>query len=176
MVLRQERKGMEKKFFELCTQVVKDENLELYDLEYLPGSHELRLYIQNPETGTAVLEDCIRVDRAMTPHIDDSDWMPEELTLEVSSPGLYRQLNTLMHFETVVGEKIKLIAMKKLEVLFSGTDDVELPRKVKSGKTLIAKLLKVTPEELELELDEKKLNMKFDWIKKANLETELDNF
>ncbi len=173
MVLRQERKGMEKRFFELCTQVVKDENLDLYDLDYIPGSHALRVFIVDPSTGTAVLEDCIKVDRAMTPYIDEADWMPEELTLEVSSPGLYRQLREVSHFETAIGQKVKLVMTKKFGEFFP---DLDLPKKIGKEKTVILELLEVDQDGITVECEDNKLNLKYDWIKKANLETELDNF
>jgi len=173
MVLRQERKGMEKRFFELCSKVVKDEKLDLYDLDYIPGSHQLRVYVVDPETGTAVLDDCIKVDRAMTPYIDESDWMPEELVLEVSSPGLYRQLREVSHFETAVGQKIKLTMSKKFGEYFP---DLKLPKKVAKDKTVILSLVEVNEEGISVEYEDNKMNIKYDWIKKANLETELDNF
>lgn len=173
MVLRQERKGMEKKFFELCSKVVKDENLDLYDLDYIPGSHQLRVFILDPSTGTAVLEDCVKVDRAMTPYIDEADWMPEELVLEVSSPGLYRQLRELSHFETAVGQKVKLVMTKKFGEFFS---DIELPKRISKEKTVVMTLCEAHEDSLTVEFEDIKLNIKYDWIKKANLETELDNF
>jgi ribosome maturation factor RimP len=173
MVLRQERKGMEKKFFELCSKVVKDENLDLYDLDYIPGSHQLRVYIVDPSTGTAVLDDCVKVDRAMTPYIDEADWMPEELVLEVSSPGLYRQLREVEHFKTAVGEKVKLVMTKKFGEFFP---DLDLPKKIAKDKTVVLNLKEATDDEITVEYEDKNLNIKYDWIKKANLETELDKF
>ena len=53
------RIGVEKKFWELCLSVVQEQGLALYDLEFLPGQKLLRLYIMNPETKSAVIEDCI---------------------------------------------------------------------------------------------------------------------
>ncbi|MCO4793441.1 MAG: hypothetical protein KC493_07010 [Bacteriovoracaceae bacterium] len=173
MVLNKERTGVDKKFFELCSRIVHEENLDLYDLEYIHGSHQLRIYIQDPETGTAVLDDCIKIDRAMTPFIDNEEWMPAELTLEVSSPGLYRQIRSLEHFKSAIDQKVKLVLTKKLGDLYP---ELELSKKELSAKSVIVKLLEVTDEEISIEIENKKLTMKYDWIKKANLETELDNY
>lgn len=168
MVLREERSGMDKKFFELCQKVVSAEGLEIYDLDYLPGSHELRLYIQNPETGTAVIEDCIKIDKAMTPFIEEEEWMPSELTLEVSSPGVYRNLTSLEHFKTVEGQNVQLTLKKKLD------DDLEgLPKKLKGQKKIIGTLIEVLEEGIALEIEDLRIDLKYDEIKKANLEVDI---
>jgi len=168
LVLREERSGMDKKFFELCQKVVSAEGLEIYDLDYLPGSHELRLYIQNPETGTAVIEDCIKIDKAMTPFIEEEEWMPSELTLEVSSPGVYRNLTSLEHFKTVEGQNVQLTLKKKLD------DDLEgLPKKLKGQKKIIGTLIEVLEEGIAIEIEDLRIDLKYDEIKKANLEVDI---
>lgn len=167
MVLRNERTGIEKKFYELSLDVVSKLGLELYDLDYIQGSSTLRLFIMNPETQTALIEECAQVDRELSPFIEEEDWVPETLTLEVSSPGLYRNLNQIKHFETAVGEDIQLTLKKKLEV-------DSLPKKVKASKKVVAKLVDVQPEHIEVEID-KDLKLKFNYedIAKANLETQI---
>lgn len=165
MVLREERTGIDKKFFELCSKVVEGEGLKVYDMDYLPGSHELRLYIQDPETGSAVIEDCIKVDKAMTPFIDEEEWMPSELTLEVSSPGVYRNLTSLDHFQSCEGELLQLTTKQKLGDEFS--------KKLKGQKKFLCRLIKANEDGIEVELDEKNVTFKYEEIKKANLEVEL---
>jgi ribosome maturation factor RimP len=157
---------MDKKFFELCSKVVTTEGLQIYDMDYLYGSHELRLYIVDPETGSAVIEDCIKVDKALTPFIDEEEWMPKELTLEVSSPGVYRNMTSVEHFEAVRGELVQLVLKQKLEEKVSEG----LSKKLKGQKKVIAQLVDVTDEGVEIELEDIKINFKYDEIKKANLE------
>ena len=62
MVLKEERQGLEKKFFELSVKVVAEQGLQIYDMDYFPGSGEWRIFIFNEGTDTAVIEDCVRVD------------------------------------------------------------------------------------------------------------------
>jgi ribosome maturation factor RimP len=169
LVLRQERTGVDKQFFELCSKVVEAEGLKVYDMDYLHGSHELRLFIFDPETNSAVLEDCMKVDRALSPFIEEEEWMPAELTLEVSSPGVYRNLTTIEHFKNVEGEPVQLLLKKKLdEELLEG-----LSRKLKGQKKFVVQLVEVTDDSLNIELENKNINIKFDEIKKANLEIEI---
>ena len=98
--------AMEQKFHRLCRQVVEDCALELYHLEYRAAPSLLRVMIQDPQTKKASIEHCVSVDRALSPFIEQEQWMPERLTLEVSSPGLDRPLKSKRHFEQSIGEKI----------------------------------------------------------------------
>ncbi len=166
MVLRQKRTGVDKRFFELCSKVCEAEGLHVYDMDYLHGSHELRIFVINPETNTAVIDDCMKVDKALTPFIEEEEWMPAELTLEVSSPGVYRNLSTIEHFENVEGQSVQLQLKQKLdEAKLEG-----LPKRLKSQKNLIFLLTKVNEDSLDVELEGISLNIKYDEIKKANLE------
>lgn len=165
MVLRQSRTGLEQKFYELCERVIPETGLELYDLDYLPGSGELRVYIRNPETMTAVIEDCIAVDRALSPFLEE-EWTPSKLSLEVSSPGLFRSLRTVAQFKETKGEKVALTLTKKIE-------DNDLPPSIKNNKKLIGTLLRADESGVELDIEGHSLAIGYDMIKKANLETEI---
>lgn len=168
MVLRSKRTGIEKKFHDLCQNVVTEAGLELYDMDYIQGSSTLRLFIQNPDSGTADIEECAQIDRALGPFIDQADWMPETLTLEVSSPGLFRSLTDLKHFKSVVGESIQLTLKRKLH-------SDELPKKINGSKKIYGVLKQVHDDGVDLELDEQiTLTFMFEDIAKANLETQIE--
>lgn len=167
------RTGIEKKFYELVEKIVKEESLDLYAMDYLNGSQVLRVFIQNPETKTATLEDCARIDRAMTPFVEESDWMPDSLTLEVSSPGVYRDLKELQHFHTAVGERLALSLYEKV-----GTEDflsgAEIDKKILKDKKLTAYLLEIDGSD-SLQFGSQKagrpqFKIKLENIKKANVE------
>jgi len=171
MVLRAERKGIELKFLELCTKRASEQELEIYDLEYLAGSQTLRLFVMDPKTKSAVLDDCVKMDRALTEDIDTLEWMPPALVLEVSSPGLFRNLRTVEHFTGAHGETIALVTRAKLdEENFPG-----IPKKIKGQKKFIATLVSSDEEEVELKVDNFTFKLKLADIKKANLETVLNH-
>lgn len=163
MVIREERAGLEKKFYDLCQQVCETEGLELYDLDYYSGNYDLRVYIRDPKTGTALIEDCVKIDRALTPHIDELEWMPAQLNLEVSSPGVYRNLTQHHHFEECLGDEIQVVLKKKME----GDD---LPKKVKGNKKFVGVLKEKTADSLVLEIEKMSLTILLNDIAKANLE------
>jgi ribosome maturation factor RimP len=170
MILKKERTGVEKKLYDLTEKVVKGENLNIYDVEYLASSGILRVFIIDEKTDTAQLDDCVRVDKAFNPYFESESWIPENITLQVSSPGIYRRLTTLEHFKAQVGKRIKVIFFKALGELVE-----DAPKKLKGAKILVADLLEVTEEGVVLGENDYKFSVGFIDIKKANLEVNLFN-
>lgn len=163
-----DRSSIEQKFLELCHVVVSEQGLDLYDIEYIPQNQLLRIYIENPETKSANLDECVKVDRAMTPVIEENDWMPEALVLEVSSPGVYRHLAHSEHLERVIGERILINLAQKI-------DFEDAPKKFKASKKLIGILKNVEKETLQLSLDGWEAQINLNDIKKASLEPDWDS-
>ncbi|MBC96444.1 MAG: hypothetical protein CME63_01735 [Halobacteriovoraceae bacterium] len=176
MQLVKERQGMEKRFFELCSQLVKEHGLSLYGLDYRPGQQLLCLYIENPETKTAVLEDCVLIDRAMTPFVEEEEWMPSELTLEVSSPGVYRDIFEARQFGELVGERISFSLTPKIDdSMILATGDSKALKKWMGQKKVIGYLIEFNEGEEQIiispELESSiKVAIKVEDIKKANVE------
>ena len=75
----------------------------------------LRLIIDHPGRPVTV-DDCESVSRQVSRVLDIEDPLPERFTLEVSSPGIQRDLYRLEHFKQFVGWQAKL----KLRVSFEG--------------------------------------------------------
>jgi ribosome maturation factor RimP len=169
MDVNRDRAGFEKKFFHMCEPVVIEAGYRLYDLEYVTAQKLLRLYIQNPATGSALIEDCVKVDHALTPAFETNDWIPEDVTLEVSSPGVYRHLTNLEHFKTSIGEILMVIIMGQL----SEEQLKDAPKGIKGEKKLRGKLLDVTSEGFVLELKGFPLKLNFGQVKKVNLDPDL---
>ena len=168
--INQKKTGLEARFYELCDKLVSENDLNLYDLDYIASNHTLRIFIMNPETQTAVVEDCVKIDHALTPHVEEADWMPEELTVEVSSPGIFRALKTTRHFEWSVGERVSVTIMGNL------ADEVEdsLPKSLKGQKKFIGELSAVGEENIEVNVEDKNkkilVPIEFSLIKKAQWE------
>jgi ribosome maturation factor RimP len=169
MVLRTARTGTDLKIYDLCKDVVLETGLELYDLDFNDKSKDLKIYIQNAE-GTAELTDCIKVDRALSPYFETEEWMPSEITLEVSSPGLFRDLTEVEHFENVVGENIKITTKRPLESCV----EIDGKRFLK-GKKFVGKLSSLGEDKgtINIEIKDVLINLSFEDIKKASLETAL---
>jgi ribosome maturation factor RimP len=113
--LSNDRLGIEKKFYELCQTVVDREGYGLYDLDYKTGQQILRLYIERKDQQRVVIEDCVKIDRAMTDPLNELSWIPEKLNLEVSSPGVYRELRTRQHLESALGKLVSVVITGELD-------------------------------------------------------------
>ncbi len=164
------RTGVEKKFWDLCLAVVREQGLELYDLDYLPGQKLLRLFIMNPETKTAVIEDCIKVDHALTPFFESEAWMPEQVTLEVGSPGVYRQVVGLAHFQLGIGETHAVTIMGSLsEALNPG-----LAKKFSAAKKFRGVLSEVRPDAVVLNCDGTNITIPLSAIKSAQVDPDFN--
>lgn len=169
-----ERKGLEKKFFDLVRGVVEEQGYILYDLEYIAGQKTLRLYIMDAKTQTAVIEDCVQVDHALTEPFEANDWIPEDIVLEVSSPGVYRKLKSKEHFEWSIDKRISLKYRGDLDF---GEDNKEKSLK---GQNLIGFLKEIKGDtdfklSLEVPLKNKIISVNIDskQLVKAQWEPEL---
>lgn len=159
MLIKSDLSQLEAKLFDLTKEVLATtENLELYDMEYIKGSKTLRVYVCDKETKNAVIEDCVLVDRAFTPFVEEADWVPDDFVLEVSSPGVYRNLKTQEHFELALGENIQL----KLKP--------GLAKNYANKKVLGGKLIEFNEEKIKLNSEDKDLEIPFADIAKANLD------
>ena len=171
--LNRERVGTELKLYELSMNIVEKEcGYKLYDLEYVPGSSTLRVFIMDPKTKTAVIEDCVKVDRGFTPYCETENWIPDDFVLEVSSPGMYRELKTKEHFDLAQGEFILLsLSTEQLEA----ADKEELKRfEALTSLRLRGKLLQFSDEKVTLEIGNEEIEVKFKNIKKVNMDPAFD--
>jgi len=106
----------------LLEPILAEHNFELYDVEYVKegGNWFLRTYIDK-ENGITI-DDCELVSRALSDLLDKKDYIPDSYILEVSSPGLGRQLRKDKHFEKSIGEEVEVKlykAVNKMKV-FNG--------------------------------------------------------
>lgn len=137
----------------ILLKAVLAEGLELVHIEYQPqGSTSLlRIYIDK-QNGVN-LEDCERVSKYASVLLDVEDFISNNYTLEVSSPGIERPLFRRGDYERFVGKEIRLMTNEKV-------DD----RKKFTG--FIQNFSKNT---LRLKCDETTYAIPFGIIKKANL-------
>jgi ribosome maturation factor RimP len=102
------REDYEAKTEKLLEPIMKENNFELYDVEYVKeGSNWfLRAYIDK-EDGINI-DDCEIVSRALSELLDKHDYIEDAYILEVSSPGLGRQLKKDKHFERCIGDEVEV--------------------------------------------------------------------
>lgn len=99
---------IEKIVWDLAEPIVKEAELELWDVEYVleGGQRYLRLYLDGPNG--VDLDDCERISRAVDPILDEKDPIPDSYIFEVGSAGCERQLKRLSDFERFVGASVEV--------------------------------------------------------------------
>lgn len=97
----------------------------LWDVEFVREGAEyyLRITIDN-EPGITI-DDCEKFSRAIDPLLDEADPIAESYHLEVSSPGIERELKTEAHIRACVGCEVeaKLFAPLEGSRTWTGTLD-----------------------------------------------------
>ena len=116
------REIYEEKFQNMILPVLEQNGFDLYDVEYVKeGSNwYLRAYIDKPEGIT--IDDCELVSRRVSDLLDEDDFIPDAYTLEVSSPGLGRQLKKDRHFEKSLGEEVELKLFQGIKITENGKE------------------------------------------------------
>ena len=86
------REEYEAKAEQMLTPLMEEPGFELVDVEYVKeaGNWYLRAYVD--KEGGITLDDCELVNRAWSDMMDADDFIEDAYILEVSSPGLGRQL------------------------------------------------------------------------------------
>lgn len=114
---------IEQKTEEILVPIAEKCGVSIYDVEYVKEAGEwyLRAYID--KEGGVTIDDCVDVNHALSDALDEDDFIEEAYTLEVSSPGLGRQLKKDRHFENSLGMdvELKLFKPKDGSKEFAGT-------------------------------------------------------
>ena len=88
---------------ELVADTVTANGCELWDVEYVKEGADWHLRVTIDREGGVGIDDCERVHRAIDPILDEADPIEGFYYLEVSSPGIERELKTDRHLAASVG-------------------------------------------------------------------------
>lgn len=107
--------NIEEKVERLLQEKIEEIGYELYDVEYAKEgkNYFLRIFIDQ-EKGID-LEDCEKVNDAISDLLDEANYIKEQYFLEVSSPGIERVLRKEKHLEQNKGKKIEIKNFRKDE-------------------------------------------------------------
>ncbi len=93
---------------ELIRGAVEEAGYVLWNVEYVKegADHTLLVTIERPDRPVG-LDDCEKVTKLIDPILDEADPIAESYYLEVSSPGLERELKRPEHFSAYLGKKVR---------------------------------------------------------------------
>lgn len=110
------REEYETRTEEILEPIMKENDFELVDVEYVKeaGNWYLRAYID--KEGGITLDDCELVNRAWSDIMDEQDFISDAYILEVSSPGLGRQLKKDKDFKRSIDEEVDVKFYKAVKI------------------------------------------------------------
>lgn len=141
---------MEAKIYDLLEEKFAEEDFTdcfLIELK-LHANNKLEIFIDS-DTGIT-FDRCRQISRYLEAYLDESGWLGERYTLEVSSPGVSRPLQLPRQYPKHIGRKlkVKLKDGSELEGTLTavGEDQISLERKVVEKQGKRKKHLKVTTD------------------------------
>lgn len=136
----------------IAQSVCESLGVEFYWLDYQPSSRRGRVRVYIDKAGGVGVEDCARVSRALEIPFDEK--IHHSYELEVSSPGIERQLFTPEHFRRATGAFIH----------------VSLKAPIAGAKTHTGRLVRVT-DSLVLEANAQRLEIPLTCVTHAKVKS-----
>ncbi len=151
------KRDYEAKTEALLEPIVSEYQVEIYDVEYVKEGREwyLRAYID--KEGGVTIEDCEKVSRALSDALDREDFIPDAYILEVSSPGLGRQLKKDRHFDKSLRKAVEVKmfeavdGVKELEGILLGYDKQKIVIAGEDGRKIELDRNKVAQVRLKID-------------------------
>lgn len=138
--------------------VIQRLGFELWDCQlHQQGQYSLlRIYIDGLNGNGVTLADCQKVSYEVGAILEVENAIKNRYHLEISSPGLERNLITLQHFQRYVGRTVKI----KLRIAHAGK------------KQVVGQIEKVVDGNIFLKTEDGVMNVTLDDIQRANLQGE----
>jgi len=157
LVSRMNRELITEQVRAIAEKAVGD-SIELVHVEISGTNRDsvVRVYID--KAGGVTLEDCSGVSHRIEAVLDEQDLIPTRYVLEVSSPGIERELYSLRDFEKFTGQLAK----------------VKLNEEINGQKVFVGPIVSVDGSEITIS-DRSGCDVKFDHsqVTKANLKIDL---
>ena len=139
---------IEERIEELVTKPINELGYKVYDVMYVKEGKDnyLRIFIDK-ESGIS-LDDCEKVNNAITDMLDEADIIKDQYFLEISSPGVERHIRKNQQLEEHIGKDI----------------NVRLFKPIDKQKDLTGTLQKFDDEQVVLLINEQEVSIKRDNI------------
>ena len=91
---------------EIITPYAEELGLDIWDVRFAKEGTDWYLRIFIDKEGGISIDDCVDLTHAVTKPLDEADPISQSYTLEVSSPGIERELTADKHFEKYIGADV----------------------------------------------------------------------
>lgn len=101
--------------WEIAQPIAEQLGLSLWDIRFVKEGADWFLRVFIDKEGSVGIEDCVNMSHALDKPLDEADPIEQSYCLEVSSPGIERELTRPVHFELMTGRKIKVKLIRPLD-------------------------------------------------------------
>ena len=106
--MEEKRKNTESVVWELAEPIAKNIGLILWDVKFLKEGANWYLRIIIDKEGGIGIDDCVAMNDAIDGPLDELDPIEQSYNLQISSPGIERELVRDFHFERYMGSRVLL--------------------------------------------------------------------
>lgn len=110
-----EKKNTVSVVWEIAEPIAQSLGLLLWDVRFQKEGANWYLRIFIDKKGGVGIEDCVNMSHALEQPLDEADPIEQSYNLQVSSPGIERDLVRAEHFARYIGEKIMLKLPKAVD-------------------------------------------------------------
>ena len=103
------------KIREILEPIVRERKYFIVDITYKREGGQSVLKIALDKEGGIAMDECARLNSELSEILDKENSIEDKYTIEISSPGLDRRLNTENDFMWAVGKKIKITTYAPLD-------------------------------------------------------------
>lgn len=134
--------SIEEKVENLVQKPIENLGYTIYDVQYVKEGKDyyLRILIEKPE-GSIDLNDCEKVNDAITDMLDEANLIKDQYFLEISSTGVERIIRKDEHLRKHIGQKISIKLFKPLN----------------GEKELVGKLEEFNENEIKINKDDEEI-------------------
>lgn len=102
--------------WDIAEPLAEELGLILWDIRFQKegANWYLRIFIDKEDEPVSI-EDCVNMSHAVDEPLDEEDPIPQSYSLQVSSPGVERELTRDFHFESFIGEKIMVKLIRAVD-------------------------------------------------------------
>lgn len=107
--------ALEKNVESLVKPIIEKLGYKVYDVVYQKEGKDNYLRIFIDKTDGISLNDCELVNNSITDILDEKDYIKTEYFLEISSPGIERNIRRKEHFEENINNKVEIKLFKPVD-------------------------------------------------------------
>ncbi|MBO5313559.1 MAG: ribosome maturation factor RimP [Clostridia bacterium] len=94
--------------YPIAEEIATELGYFIWDVDYVKEGTEWFLRIDIDSEDGVNIEDCERFSRAIDPVLDEKNPIIDAYTLQISSPGIEREIKTDFHLSHCLGETVKV--------------------------------------------------------------------